>query len=227
MLELGIMGGGFNPVHNSHILAALRARYQFSLGKVILIPSGAPPHKPELANNKEIRFNLLNAAIAGIDGLEVSRTELDREGQSLTKDTLKELIAQYGPNVRISNIIGEDIIDSLVKYCGRMEIFSRCRLLVIPRMSADASAVTEWRRKLPDAEIEAVDTPGSPLSSTLIRHWIASGQPYRFTVPDAVYKLIEEHGYYKPSALALMLAAQTQLTPSPASSDPSCAGGPK
>ena len=40
--RIGIMGGTFNPVHYAQLLLAESAREQFSLDRVIFIPSGFP-----------------------------------------------------------------------------------------------------------------------------------------------------------------------------------------
>jgi len=41
-----------------------------------------------------------------------------------------------------------------------------------------------------------VSSPLLDISATEIRARIADGQPYRYFVPDSVYRLIEERQYY-------------------------------
>lgn len=43
--RLGIMGGTFDPLHYGHLVAAEMARHEFSLEKVVFIPTGNAPHK--------------------------------------------------------------------------------------------------------------------------------------------------------------------------------------
>src|SRR6202035_3652814 len=77
MIEIGIMGGSFNPIHTRHLMVAQCALDQFHLLKVIIVPSGAPPHKVGMLD-REPRFLMCSAAVADNSRMEVSRTEIDR-----------------------------------------------------------------------------------------------------------------------------------------------------
>ena len=46
-MNLGILGGSFNPVHSGHIRMAVEALEQLGLDRVDLVPDGVPPHKPD------------------------------------------------------------------------------------------------------------------------------------------------------------------------------------
>jgi nicotinate-nucleotide adenylyltransferase len=57
--RLGIMGGTFDPVHYGHLVAAEGARYSFKLAKVIFMPAGSPPHKPDHAiSEPSVRYKM-------------------------------------------------------------------------------------------------------------------------------------------------------------------------
>ena len=43
--KTGILGGTFNPPHNGHLSAAMRARRTLGLDQVLFIPTNIPPHK--------------------------------------------------------------------------------------------------------------------------------------------------------------------------------------
>ena len=43
--KIGILGGTFDPVHRVHLELAKKARMQYDLTEVWLMPSGDPPHK--------------------------------------------------------------------------------------------------------------------------------------------------------------------------------------
>ena len=45
MLELGIYGGTYAPVHNGHITAAEAFLAQAGLDKLLIMPTLIPPHK--------------------------------------------------------------------------------------------------------------------------------------------------------------------------------------
>jgi len=46
--RIGIMGGTFNPIHIGHLILAENAYEQFNLDRVLIMPSGKPPHKENL-----------------------------------------------------------------------------------------------------------------------------------------------------------------------------------
>ena len=72
-----------------------------------------PPHKPLGAQSAgDRRAAWLEAAVAGVPGLVVSRAELDREGPSYTADTL-EAIARDEPGARLWFVLGADQLAGL------------------------------------------------------------------------------------------------------------------
>ena len=46
-MNIGIMGGTFDPVHNGHLMLAQYAYRQFGLDQVWFLPNGCPPHKSQ------------------------------------------------------------------------------------------------------------------------------------------------------------------------------------
>src|SRR5438094_6412096 len=141
MRHLGIMGGTFNPLHSRHLMVGQAAGDQFSLEKVLFVPSGNPPHKKADVLEPELRFEMVAAGVAGNPLFEPSRLEIDRPGVTWTIDTLKELARIYGPDVRLNFIMGEDNIAAMEGYDRRAEFLSLCRLLVSPRASADPALI--------------------------------------------------------------------------------------
>ena len=62
------------------------------LDTVVLVPARRAPHKlGKKSAPGEMRASMLEIAVHDIDGLEVDRRELEREGPSYTVDTMKEL----------------------------------------------------------------------------------------------------------------------------------------
>ena len=45
MARIGVYGGTFNPIHNTHIGIAQAALTQYKLDKVYFLVAGTPPHK--------------------------------------------------------------------------------------------------------------------------------------------------------------------------------------
>ena len=105
-LRIGIFGGTFDPVHNVHLRMARAARDRAGLDRVLFVVAATPPHKRgDVVASAEDRLAMVRAAIAGEDGFEASRIEMDRPGPSYTVDTVRAL-AETHPDARLYLIIG-------------------------------------------------------------------------------------------------------------------------
>lgn len=91
-MTLGVLGGTFDPIHNGHITAALRAQAALRLDRVMLVPSRIPPHRTTAASASTAdRLAMAQLAAADQTGWEASDVELRRDGPSYTFDTLTSL----------------------------------------------------------------------------------------------------------------------------------------
>lgn len=198
MNQIGIMGGTFNPIHNLHLLVGQLAREQHNLSKVLFIPSGSPPHKKEGLLGREERFEMVEAGIEAETGFEACRLEIDRPGTTWSIDTLYELTELYRGEVRLNFIIGDDNLRVLADYDRRDEFLSLCRILVCPRRYKNTAYRRRiWRKMVPGADMAFIDCPLFPLSSTMVRDWIAAGRSVRYLVPARVHSILSGSGYYR------------------------------
>ena len=70
----------------------LRA-HQLGLDRVLLVVAGDPWQKHgTVVAPAEARFEMVAAAIDGVDGLEASRIEIDRPGPTYTIDTVEDAV---------------------------------------------------------------------------------------------------------------------------------------
>ena len=83
-MNIGLMGGTFNPVHLAHLRIAEEARELCGLQRVLFIPAADPPHKP-LAGEVAfaVRCEMVRLAIAGNPVFELSDIEGQRQRQVL------------------------------------------------------------------------------------------------------------------------------------------------
>ena len=91
MKRIGIFGGSFDPPHQAHVELARTALRALSLDEVRWIPAGQPWQK--LAPARAMtpaghREAMVRLAIAGEPGFVLDRIEIEREGPSLTLDTV-------------------------------------------------------------------------------------------------------------------------------------------
>lgn len=194
--RIGIFGGTFDPIHNTHCDIARAALKEAALDRVIFVVSGRPPHKGEegpLAS-PEARFAMVQAAIADEEGMEVSRIELDREGPSYTVDTLREFHWLF-PEAEFFLIFGMDSLLDLPNWKDPRGILSLAKLLVVARPNMKSDVVPEL-----EGHYELLPFQETDLSSTEARERIMSGaEPFDDIVPSAVAKLILEKGIYDAS----------------------------
>ena len=192
--RIGVFGGTFDPIHNTHLAIARAAREQAKLDVVLFVVSANPPHKRGATfASPEDRLALVEAAVAHGPGMASSRLELDRGGPSYTADTLEALHEQY-PRAELFLIIGMDSLIDLPKWRSPDRIIELAHLLVVPRPGeADVPELVRGRyTTLAFSETE--------VSSTDIRARIESGDPCADLLPPAVSALIQQRALYRECA---------------------------
>ena len=81
--NVGVFGGTFDPVHLGHIYLAKHVRQEYSLNKIVFLPTGNPPHKADILD-REHRFAMLELAAGECGYMTVSRLEMDRQETAYT-----------------------------------------------------------------------------------------------------------------------------------------------
>ena len=76
-----MFGGTFDPVHVGHVVVAAEARAQLGLDRVLLVVAGDPWQKRgRVVASAADRLALVDAAVAGVEGVEASALEVERDG---------------------------------------------------------------------------------------------------------------------------------------------------
>ena len=198
MAYTGILGGTFNPIHNGHLAMARIARSELRLDRLLLVPTGIPPHKLT-ATSSEHRLNMTRIAAQTLDDCEVSDIELVRAGKSFTYLTLTELRALY-PGDRLVFIMGADMMCSFTNWKNPDIIAQLATLAVVPRPGEPddflKSCIDSVRHDLPHADIALLSESGPDISSTQIREMVARGEDISALVPAAVAEYIYANKLY-------------------------------
>jgi nicotinate-nucleotide adenylyltransferase len=187
--RVGVLGSLCNPVHLGHLLLCQEATWQLGLSRVVLVPTGMPPHRAAPPESPATRLRLAQAAAIGNPALTVSRIETDRDGPSFMVDTLAELTDRY-PGNDLVLLLGSDQYAALSTWHEPARVARLATIAVArrPGSSQDVPAA---------APIERVEMPQVDISSSMIRERVARGHPIRHLVPDAVRELIEAEGLYR------------------------------
>ena len=111
-MRIGVFGGTFDPVHESHIQMGLDALEQCHLDKVFFVPTR--PWQKTARASEEDRAAMLSMALTSYqDKLVVDRRELERTGASYSIDTLYSFRQEFGPEAPIYFIMGSDQWENL------------------------------------------------------------------------------------------------------------------
>ena len=199
--RLGLMGGTFDPIHHGHLLLAESALYQFSLDKVVFIPSRRPPHKVSQAElDAEQRAVMTELAIAGEPGFFMSRCELEREGYSYAYDTLLYLRELLPDDAEIYFITGADSILDVTHWYRAAELPKLARFIAAARPGYELSGLADMPQAWRDA-VELMPIPLMDISSTDIRRRVAAGESISYLLPEKVADYIHQQGLYRRSFL--------------------------
>jgi nicotinate-nucleotide adenylyltransferase len=112
--RIGIFGGTFDPIHSGHLIVAVNVRDALALDRVLLVVANRPWQKvgSREVTPARLRLELAQAAVAGLEGIEVSDIEIRRGGDSYTADTLVELKSTH-PGAELFLILGADAARAL------------------------------------------------------------------------------------------------------------------
>lgn len=198
MQKIGMLGGTFNPIHNSHIYLAEQFRDRLALDKLFLIPTYIPPHKrvKDLADSTD-RLAMCRLAAEGLSCIEVCDYEIAREGTSYTYQTL-EYLQSLHPDAALFLLMGADMFLTVQDWREPGHIYRLATLCAAAREPGEHAALKEHEKLLAGqgAACILLEITPKPLSSTEIREKIARGESVRGLVPDKVLEYIEEHHLY-------------------------------
>ncbi len=177
MERIGVYGGTFNPPHIGHIQAAEQAIRVLELDRLLLIPAGISPHKqlPEHSASPLQRLEMLRAAVAGQEKMEVSAIELDREGPSYTADTIEALHEKY-PNARLFLLMGTDMLASFPQWREPERILSCASIAVVRRGGVHEEELIGRAREQVEkmgGHVVRLKNPVISISSTQLRRLLA------------------------------------------------------
>ena len=129
-MKTGIFGGAFDPIHKGHIYMAQKAMEEYSLDRILLVPSGHSPNKTENAMTAfSHRYNMCKLASEAVPGIEASDIEIKDEATSYTYVTLQKLKARY-PEDELYFIMGGDSRDYFETWM-RPDVIARTAIILV------------------------------------------------------------------------------------------------
>jgi nicotinate-nucleotide adenylyltransferase len=199
MIDIGVLGGTFDPIHIGHLIIAEEARLRLGLSQVIFVPAGQPWLKEHRNFTPgEHRMEMLRVAIAPNPYFRVSTVDLERPGPSYTVDTLTDLRRELGQEANLYFILGVDAIPQLPTWREPQKIVELCHLVVARRPGVKDLDLHSLERSIPgiSSRIIILDNPLIDISSSEIRKRVAEGKSIHGMIPEAVERYIKEKRLY-------------------------------
>lgn len=194
-MRLALFGGTFDPIHSGHLEAAMSAADAHALDRVLVVPSGVPPHKPDACRaSYDHRFRMVELACASDPRLVPSRLEEPRPdaGPHYSVDTIRRTTQALSFDPPLRFVIGVDAFAEMGLWRDAEKVAASVEFLVVGRPGSALPAAGET------PAVRRVFVPcAHPASSRTIRHRVKIGGSLADLAPPAVCLYIWEHGLYR------------------------------
>ena len=206
MENIGLFGGGFDPVHRAHIQMAKMAADQLRLDSVRWILAGNPAHK-EIHTSAKHRLNMLKIALKNLkdERMVIDQRELSKNisKTSYTCETIKSLMKDF-PEKRFFWILGEDQLLKFKtwknwKWLLRNLVLALCRR---PENGIRTKEILDYLneriRSLEEygGKIIVLDKSPENISSSCIRDLISKRQNPSKILDQSVYEYAKKNKLY-------------------------------
>jgi nicotinate-nucleotide adenylyltransferase len=199
MQTIGLFGGTFDPPHIGHLILAAEARAEFKLDRLLWVLTLASPLKQANAiTSLPHRLKMLELALADDPGFELSRVDIDRPAPFYTVDTVRLIAAQY-PQAVITYLMGGDSLRDLPLWHDPAGFVAACDMIGVLRRPEDAVDMDSLEQKIPGIteKVRFMQAPLLDIAAHDIRERIARGRPFRYYLPDKVFRYIRKEGLYR------------------------------
>lgn len=196
--NIGIFGGTFNPIHNTHLYIANEFTKQMELDYCYFVPTYISPFKinnKEMQLNPDDRLNMIELAISNNPQFKIETYELDQKTVSYTINTIKFFSNKF-KNDKLFFLIGSDQAEKFNLWKQWKEILNFVQLCIVLRGSDSIN-----KQKINDifpanAKPVWIEIQTSDISSSQIRNLINSKKSISGLVPQDVEKYIKENKLY-------------------------------
>ncbi len=198
-MNIGVLGGTFDPIHNAHLTVAEEARALFNLSGVLFVPAGQPCLKGDTPiSAAEHRVEMVRLAIADKSYFKLSTVEVERPGPSYMVDTIAELQGRLEAEDELFLILGWDNLAELPQWQEPARLVTMCRLVAVSRPGYSRPNLKKLEASIPglSKRVIIMDQPRIDISASEIRERVRRGLSVRHLVPEPVNEYIKQHGLY-------------------------------
>jgi len=200
-MNIGVLGGTFDPIHIGHLKVAEEAVDRLDLPRILFMPAGQPWLKLNNANAispVQHRLEMVRLAVSGNPRFKLSTLEIERTGPTYTVDTIAQLQSQLGAGDEVFFILGWDNLSQLPQWHQPERLIELCRLVAVPRVDFPLPDFPALEKALPGIKERVIlfDKPRIDINASEIRRRAAKGLSISDFVPAPVERYIKEHGLY-------------------------------
>lgn len=196
---IGVFGGTFDPPHLGHLILADEGAAELDLTRVLWVLTADPPHKPERPISEAgARVEMVERAIEGDGGFELSRADLDRPGPHYAVDTL-DWLRDHGEDAPIAYLMGSDSLIDLPRWHRPESFVAACDRIGVLRRPGSRVNWDELEPELPGLREKVLffEAPFVGISGRDIRSRVRAGRPYRYLVLPRVAEVILARNLYR------------------------------
>lgn len=192
-MNLGLLGGTFDPPHLGHLHLARSAQRELGLDGVLFVPCHQQPLKkaPPEASSWH-RCAMLALALQGENTWKLCTAEVERGAVSYTSETL-DLLDERMPGHAWTLLLGADSLAGLPQWHHWRLILGRVCIAAVSREEGVPAAVPEEAR---DAGILLLKAPALPARSRTVRSALRSGEDVSALLPPPVHAYILRQRLY-------------------------------
>jgi len=198
-MNIGVLGGTFDPIHNGHLAVAEEVRSRLDLAVILFVPAGQPwLNKTSPISAAEHRVEMVRLAIADKAHLKLSTIEIERPGATYTVDTMAELQAQLGAENDLFFILGWGSLAELPQWKEPSRLITLCHLVAVPRPGYPRPDLKALEALIPglSQRVILLEKPEIDISASEIRDRVARGLSISHLVPEPVESYIKQHRLY-------------------------------
>ena len=198
-MNIGVLGGTFDPVHNGHLIVAEEVKARLNLVTVIFVPAGQPWLKADRPiSPAEHRLQMLRLALPDEPHFKLSAVEIERAGPSYTVDTITELREKLSSEDELFFILGWENLAELPQWREPSRLIKICYLVAVPRPGSPRPNLKTLEISIPglSQRVMLLEKPKIDISASDIRERVAQGLSVRHLVPEPVNRYIKEHKLY-------------------------------
>ncbi len=171
-------------------------REQFSLDRILFIPTNVPPHKPLVDKiDPRHRLNMVNIAMEGNDAFVCDGVEIQRGGSSYTIDTVEYIYEHYRVEGRPYFILGSDLMPELRTWKDVERLVELVHFIVLVRVNYPFNGVAS--NGIIGLTYSLYEGRKIQINSSEIRDLLRDGRSARYLVAEPVLKYIIDNGLYR------------------------------